>query len=332
MEQTDNQTDNQQQLQQASFVQIELPIKQSTLNKSKKYKRNVDGILLLNKATAITSNSALQEVKHLYKAAKAGHTGILDPLATGVLPICLGQATKFSQFFLDADKGYRVVMQLGITTTTGDAEGEVVSQKQSCVTEDAILQLLPQFRGEISQIPPMYSALKIGGTPLYKLAREGKTVERSARVVNIYNLQLIDFNFEMQQATLDLTCSKGTYVRTLVEDIGNLLGSGAYVTNLCRTQVGAFKLQDTHLIMDLADKTIEHLDKLLLPIDVGFVDLPMVQMSTNAAYYWMRGNAVRTNNAPKFGLVRVFDQQAQFLGIGEINLSGMVAPKRVIKL
>jgi len=321
---------NIQQENQTNCAQINTA--QLPKNNTKKTKRNIDGILLLNKASGITSNHALQEIKHLFNANKAGHTGILDPLATGVLPICLGQATKFSQFLLDADKGYCVTMQLGVTTTTGDAEGEITKQQISNITEDAILQLLPEFIGKISQIPPMYSALKVNGTPLYKLARAGKEVERSPRLVEIYNLQLVNFDYELQQATLELTCSKGTYVRTLVEDLGNLLGCGAYVVKLCRTQVGKFKLENSYQITDLTTKTLEQLDELLLPLDAGFSELPTAQISTNAVYYWLRGNPVRINNVPKFGLVRIFNQHRQFIGVGEINLSGMVAPKRVISL
>jgi len=299
---------------------------------SKKSQRHISGILLLDKPHGVTSNDALQQVKRLFNAAKAGHTGILDPLATGVLPICFGEATKFSQFLLDADKGYQVTMQLGTTTTTGDAEGEILTKQQSAISSDAILQLLPQFKGQIMQTPPMYSALKIDGQPLYKLARAGKTVERKPRQVNIHTLQLTDFNAQTQQASLELTCSKGTYVRTLVEDLGQLLGCGAYVVQLCRHLVGDFKLANTHKMADLEALSLSELDELVLPIDAGFSYLPELQVSEKSAFYWLRGNPIRIPNAPKFGLMRIKSNDGKFLGMGEINLNGLVAPKRIIKL
>ena len=206
----------------------------------KRIRRKVDGVLILDKPRGMSSNAALQKVRWLLNAEKAGHTGSLDPLATGVLPLCFGEATKFSQYLLDADKGYETVMQLGVTTTTGDAEGEVVEQRPVEVGEAQLLEALEGFRGAISQIPPMYSALKRDGQPLYKLARAGEVVEREARSVTIARLELAAF--EGDRPRLQVACSKGTYIRTLVEDIGQVLGCGAHVAELRRTQVGPFSL------------------------------------------------------------------------------------------
>lgn len=199
----------------------------------KRIRRNVSGIILLDKPLGFTSNAALQKVRWLLNAEKAGHTGSLDPLASGVLPLCFGEATKFSQYLLDSDKGYETVMQLGQTTTTGDAEGEVLKTRDVTVGRADIEAVLPQFRGQISQIPPMYSALKRDGQPLYKLARAGEVVEREARSVTINRLELLEC--EGTRVRLSVGCSKGTYIRTLVEDIGEVLGCGAYVAQLRRT-------------------------------------------------------------------------------------------------
>ncbi len=200
----------------------------------KRIRRQVHGVLVLDKPRGFSSNAALQKVRWLLNAEKAGHTGSLDPLATGVLPLCFGEATKFSQYLLDADKGYSTVAQLGVTTTTGDAEGEVLERRAVAVDEAALQAALPAFRGQIEQIPPMYSALKRDGQPLYKLARAGEVVEREPRSVTIARLELLAL--QEDRATLEVACSKGTYVRTLVEDLGALLGCGAHVAELRRTQ------------------------------------------------------------------------------------------------
>ena len=206
----------------------------------KKVRRPVNGILVLDKPLGLTSNAALQKVRWLLNAEKAGHTGSLDPLATGVLPLCFGEATKFSQYLLDADKGYETLMQLGATTTTGDAEGDVLERRPVTTGQKELEAVLPQFRGPIQQIPPMYSALKKDGQPLYKLARAGEVVERAARSVTILRLELLACTTD--KARLQVACSKGTYIRTLVEDIGQVLGCGAYVAELRRTQAGPFNL------------------------------------------------------------------------------------------
>ncbi|MDT3722579.1 tRNA pseudouridine(55) synthase TruB [Pseudomonas oryzihabitans] len=299
----------------------------------KRIRRQVHGVLVLDKPRGFSSNAALQKVRWLLNAEKAGHTGSLDPLATGVLPLCFGEATKFSQYLLDADKGYRTVAQLGITTTTGDAEGEVLERRAVAVDEAAILAALPAFRGEIEQIPPMYSALKRDGQPLYKLARAGEVVEREPRSVTIARLELLAL--QEDRATLEVACSKGTYVRTLVEDLGARLGCGAHVAELRRTQAGPFGLTQAISLDELeaahAEGGSEALDRFLLPVDSGLEHWPLVQLTQHSAYYWLHGQPVRAANAPKFGLMRVQDDQGRFIGIGEIDDEGQVAPRRLIR-
>ncbi|GAC1039962.1 tRNA pseudouridine(55) synthase TruB [Pseudomonas sp. No.117] len=299
----------------------------------KRIRRQVHGVLVLDKPRGFSSNAALQKVRWLLNAEKAGHTGSLDPLATGVLPLCFGEATKFSQYLLDADKGYSTVAQLGITTTTGDAEGEVLERRAVAVDEAAIQAALPAFRGQIEQIPPMYSALKRDGQPLYKLARAGEVVEREARSVTIARLELLAL--QEDRATLEVACSKGTYVRTLVEDLGARLGCGAHVAELRRTQAGPFGLAQAISLEELeaahAEGGSAALDRFLLPVDSGLEHWPLVQLTQHSAYYWLHGQPVRAANAPKFGLMRVQDDQGRFIGIGEIDDEGQVAPRRLIR-
>ncbi|MDK8266776.1 tRNA pseudouridine55 synthase [Pseudomonas sp. SORGH_AS199] len=299
----------------------------------KRIRRQVHGVLVLDKPRGFSSNAALQKVRWLLNAEKAGHTGSLDPLATGVLPLCFGEATKFSQYLLDADKGYSTVAQLGVTTTTGDAEGEVLERRAVAVDEAAIQAALPAFRGQIEQIPPMYSALKRDGQPLYKLARAGEVVEREPRSVTIARLELLAL--QEDRATLELACSKGTYVRTLVEDLGALLGCGAHVAELRRTQAGPFGLAQAISLEELeavhAEGGSAALDRFLLPVDSGLEHWPLVQLTQHSAYYWLHGQPVRAANAPKFGLMRVQDDQGRFIGIGEIDDEGQVAPRRLIR-
>ncbi|MDH0141808.1 tRNA pseudouridine(55) synthase TruB [Aquipseudomonas alcaligenes] len=298
----------------------------------KRIRRNVSGILILDKPRGMSSNQALQKVRWLLNAEKAGHTGSLDPLATGVLPLCFGEATKFSQYLLDADKGYETVAQLGVTTTTGDAEGEVVERREVTVGRDDIEALLPRFRGEIKQIPPMYSALKKDGQPLYKLARAGEVVEREARSVNIARLELLAL--DNAQLRLSVACSKGTYIRTLVEDIGRELGCGGHVAELRRTQAGPFLLAQAISLETLekahAEGGSEALDQFLLPSDSGLEHWPLLQLSEHSAYYWLHGQPVRAPEAPKFGMVRVQDHTGRFIGVGEVSDDGRIAPKRLI--
>lgn len=299
----------------------------------KRVRRAVHGVLILDKPKGFSSNAALQKVRWLLNAEKAGHTGSLDPLATGVLPLCFGEATKFSQYLLDADKGYETLMQLGVTTSTGDAEGEVLERREVAVTREDIEALLPRFRGDIQQVPPMYSALKKDGQPLYKLARAGEVVEREARSVTISRLELLAF--ENGQARLSVSCSKGTYIRTLVEDLGQLLGCGAHVAELRRTQAGPFTLAQAVSLEELekahAEGGAEALDRFLLPVDCGLQDWPVVQLTEHSAYYWLHGQPVRAPGAPAQGLMRVEDHEGRFIGIGEASDDGRVAPRRLIR-
>lgn len=299
----------------------------------KRIRRKVDGILVLDKPRGLTSNAALQKIRWLLNAEKAGHTGSLDPLATGVLPLCFGEATKFSQYLLDADKGYETLMHLGVTTATGDAEGEVLERRDVSVDRDALEAVLSRFRGEISQIPPMYSALKRDGQPLYKLARAGEVVEREPRSVTIGRLDLL--SFESPFARLSVACSKGTYIRTLVEDIGQALGAGAHVAELRRTQAGPFSLDQAISLESLeqahAEGGSEALDRFLLPADSGLEHWPLLQLSEHSSYYWLHGQPVRAPQAPKFGMVRVQDHEGRFIGIGEVSDDGRIAPRRLIR-
>lgn len=299
----------------------------------KRIRRKVDGIILLDKPLGFSSNAALQKVRWLLNAEKAGHTGSLDPLATGVLPLCFGEATKFSQYLLDADKGYETVARLGVTTTTGDAEGDVLEQREVTVDRADIEALLPRFRGEISQIPPMYSALKKDGQPLYKLARAGEVVEREARSVTIARLELLDL--DQSALRLAVGCSKGTYIRTLVEDLGQLLGCGAHVAELRRTQAGPFALAQTVTLEALeqahAEGGSEALDRFLMSADSGLQHWPLLQFSEHSTYYWLHGQPVRAPEAPKFGMVRVQDHNGRFIGIGEVSEDGRIAPRRLIR-
>ncbi len=299
----------------------------------KRIRRAVNGILVFDKPLGMSSNQALQKVRWLVNAEKAGHTGSLDPLATGVLPLCFGEATKYSQYLLDADKGYRTVAQLGVTTATGDAEGDVLERREVTVGRSELEQALAGFRGDIKQIPPMYSALKKDGQPLYKLARAGEVVEREARSVTISRLEVEAF--EPPLATLDVVCSKGTYIRTLVEDLGQVLGCGAHVAQLRRTQAGPFVLDQAVSLETLekahAEGGPEALDAFLLPADAGLQHWPLVQLSEHSAYYWLHGQPVRAPEAPKFGMLRVQDHEGRFIGIGEVTDDGRIAPRRLIR-
>ena len=299
----------------------------------KRIRRAVNGILVFDKPLGMSSNQALQKVRWLLNAEKAGHTGSLDPLATGVLPLCFGEATKYSQYLLDADKGYRTVAQLGVTTTTGDAEGDVLERREVTVGRSELEQALVGFRGDIKQIPPMYSALKKDGQPLYKLARAGEVVEREARSVTISRLEVEAF--EPPLATLEVACSKGTYIRTLVEDLGQVLGCGAHVAQLRRTQAGPFVLAQAVSLETLekahAEGGPEALDAFLLPADAGLLHWPLVKLSEHSAYYWLHGQPVRVPEAPKFGMLRVQDHEGRFIGIGEVTDDGRIAPRRLIR-
>ncbi len=296
--------------------------------------KNIDGILLLDKPLTMTSNGALQRIKRLFNAKKAGHTGSLDPLATGMLPICFGEATKVSQFLLDSDKYYQVEVKLGIKTTTGDAEGEAIAIKPVVdITVKRIEEVMQQFMGVIQQIPPMFSAIKHQGKPLYELARKGLEVERKPRAVNIYSLKLgavtksDSFHFEVH-------CSKGTYVRTLVEDMGELLGCGAHVSGLRRSAVSPYQQNKMYTLTELEEMHKQYgfdsLTQCLLPIDTSVQHLPAVKLSSSATFYLRMGQPVMAPYLPTEGWVRIFSDAGQFMGIGEILEDGRVAPRRLI--
>lgn len=303
-------------------------------NSSQKlYKRNINGILLLDKPQGITSNKALQKVKHLFKAKKAGHTGSLDPLATGLLPLCFGEATKFSQFLLDADKHYEVTIQLGETTTTGDSEGEITATKPvPPLNRDTLLALLHKFVGWIEQIPPMYSAIKQQGQPLYKLARQGIEVEREPRPIQIHAITLNDFTEDT--LTLEVFSSKGCYIRTLAMDIGQQLGCGAHVRYLRRQGVAHYHSDQSYSLAALEalaeEQKLNALDALLQPIDGLINHWPAVNVSATTAHYLFQGQSVLINNSPASGWVRLLLGDQQFIGIGEVENSGKIAPKRLI--
>jgi tRNA pseudouridine55 synthase len=294
--------------------------------------RAIDGIVVLDKATGLSSNAALQQVKHLFEARKAGHTGSLDPLATGVLPLCLGEATKVSQYLLDSDKGYRARIKLGVRTDSADSEGEVIDERDaSGITREAIERALEPFRGEIEQLPPMYSALKKDGVPLYKLARQGKTVEREARRVSIYRIELTDF--EGDELELEVECSKGTYIRTIADDLGQALGCGAHIIALHRTRAGTFTEQDCvtseALTQMKEDNGLQGLDQHLIAMDEAVSDFPAVHLPEITASFVKNGQAVLVQHLPAEGLVRLYEDE-QFIGIGCIDDDGKVAPKRLI--
>ena len=291
---------------------------------------------MLDKPLGLTSNRALQMAKRLYVAAKAGHTGSLDPLATGVLPLCFGEATKFSQYLLDADKAYESSFVLGVATATGDAEGEVLAtQDASGVTRDHIERAMENFRGEIDQVPSMFSAIKQDGKPLYKLAREGREVERKARRVVIKQLELRAFRAgDKAEVDIYLECSKGTYVRSIAEDLGKALGCGAHVSALRRTRAGPFEIADSVTLNTLealkSNEQLAEMDKLLLPADAALGGLPLVKLSESGGFYLRQGQPVQVPNAPCNGMVRVALETGEFLGIGEILDDGRVAPRRLI--
>ncbi len=298
----------------------------------RRQRRAVSGVVLLDKPVGWTSNAALQAVKRLYQAAKAGHTGSLDPLASGLLPICLGEATKLSGFLLNADKGYRFTCRLGVTTATGDAEGEVVTVRPvGPLSRESVETALRRFVGTIQQIPPMYSALKHNGQPLYKLARKGIEVERAPREVTVRELRLL--RLENEELECELRCSKGTYVRTLATDLGEMLGCGAHVAVLRRTVVepyDAARMVTLESLRERAEQGLAALDAELLPPDSAVAQWPAVRLGGDAAFYLRQGQPVLTPRAPSQGWVRLYQDERSFFGIGEILDDGRVAPRRLL--
>lgn len=308
--------------------------------RGKRFGRPVDGVLILNKSLGLSSNHALQQAKRLLAANKAGHTGSLDPAATGVLPLCFGEATKFSHFLLTADKRYRSTFRLGMATSTGDAEGEVIRQESAAgLTLADVRAALQQFRGNILQVPPMVSALKHQGQPLYKLARAGVEVERPARSVTVFQLDLLDFRpGAVAELDVELHCSKGTYVRSIAEDLGQSLGVGGHVSALHRSGAGPFSERQAvrleALIEERGDGEPELLDHHLLPIESLLQHLPRLVIGHSSSHYFRHGNAVMDLEVYRLGkqgdTVRVCLDDGRFLGVGEITDDGKIAPRRLV--
>jgi len=296
-------------------------------------RRQIHGILLLDKPAGVTSNGALQRVKRLFYAKKAGHTGSLDPIATGMLPICFGEATKFSQFLLESDKSYSVVAKFGARTTTGDCEGDIIeTQPIIGVTPVRIEQVMMKFLGEIDQIPPMFSAIKYQGRPLYELARRGIEIDRKPRKIKIFSLILE--KLDTDEATFHVHCSKGTYVRTLIEDIGRELGCGAHVIRLHRVAVAPYGKAFMHTLPALEaiaeSRGIGELTACLLPVETSVQEYPAVKLSTSAAFYLRMGQPVRTSLPLDSALVRLVSEDARFFGVGEVMPDGRVRPHRLL--
>ena len=303
--------------------------------KRKSYERDVHGILLLDKPAGITSNDALQRIKRSYRAARAGHTGSLDKPATGILPLCLGEATKVSSYLLNADKTYVAFAKLGVITSTADAEGEILaSTSVPEFNQQQLEDVIGQFIGDIEQVPPMYSALKIDGKRLHKLAYQGLEVERKSRPVTIHKIDLL--HFDQTSFEIEVRCSKGTYIRTLVEDIGQVLGCGAHVSKLRRLSTGPFneeQMVSMETIENLSKEGEEAdaaLDRLLVPVDSALKHIPEITLSEGMAYYLCLGQAVSVPQAPTEGLIRIYDHERLFIGMGAILDDGRVAPKRLL--
>lgn len=290
-------------------------------------KRPLNGVLMLDKAPGASSNAALQQAKRLYQAAKAGHAGTLDPLATGLLPILFGEATKFSADLLEADKSYAAEIRLGISTTTADAEGEVIARRAVNVTADELAAALAHFSGSILQTPPLHSALKRAGKPLYAYARAGIQVEREPRQVTIRTLDLQWFKDE--RVALSVTCSKGTYIRSIAHDLGEMLGCGAHLAALCRTAVGRFALDCAHTLASLEAMPASDRDECLLPLDTLLQNLPEARLGPAQQARFVQGQAVPWDGPPQ-ARVRVYGASGALLGVGEADANGMISPKRLV--
>ena len=303
------------------------------MSKPRKRGRDVHGVFLLDKPQGMSSNDIMQKVKRIFQANKAGHTGALDPLATGMLPICLGEATKFSQFLLDADKRYLVTVKLGERTDTSDAEGQIVETHEVKVKTPEILTALEQFRGDILQVPTMFSALKHNGKPLYEYARQGITVEREARPITIFELNFIEYN--VPYLTLEVHCSKGTYIRTLVDDLGEALGCGAHVTMLRRTAVADYpteKMLDWNALQSLAaQQDLSLLDALLLPMDTAVAKLPALTLNESQTQGIGFGQRIKFDNPNSLqGQVRLFSHENRFLGVAVIDENNVIRSQRLV--
>jgi tRNA pseudouridine55 synthase len=301
--------------------------------------RDVHGVFLLDKHQGTSSNDVLQKVKRLFNANKAGHTGALDPLATGMLPVCLGEATKFSQYLLDSDKRYRVIARLGERTDTSDADGNIVETREIAFDQAELDAALEYFRGDTMQVPTMFSALKYQGRKLYEYAREGITVPREARPIKVFELQFI--RWEDDELELEIHVSKGTYIRTIIDDLGERLGCGAHVIMLRRLQVARYPIERMVTLEQLqemaatvsAAETPDYsaLDALLLPMDSPAEEFPIVNLLPAVAAYFKQGMPVQVADAPEQGLVRVTEgDEHKFIGMAEIADDGRVAPRRLV--
>lgn len=303
------------------------------MSKPRKRGRDIDGVFLLDKPQGVSSNDIMQKVKRLFQANKAGHTGALDPLATGMLPICFGEATKFSQFLLDADKRYRVMAKLGERTDTSDADGQVVATREVRVEISEIHTALERFRGEILQVPTMFSALKHQGKPLYEYARAGIVVEREARSITIFELQFIDY--QAPYLTLEVHCSKGTYIRTLIDDLGEVLGCGAHVVMLRRLAVADYpseKMMSWECLQGLTEQNdLSLLDQYLLPTDSAVAKLPALHLSAKQSQNVLFGQRVKFDNPLQLeGQVRLFSAENKFLGVAVVDNYNVIRPQRLI--
>lgn len=295
----------------------------------KRPKKPINGILLLDKPIGFSSNQALQKVKWLLQAAKAGHTGTLDPLATGLLPLCFGEATKFAHYLTDADKTYIATLKLGATTTTGDAEGEVLTTRPVNVTQQQFAQACAKFVGEISQTPPMYSALKHEGKALYEYARAGIEIERKSRLVKIHHIHVDAFDGEV--ATINVRCTKGTYIRTLAEDIGELLACGAHLIGLRRTATANYSISQAVTLAQFESMTEAERLAALAPPDSAVLDLPEITLDNDSVFYLLQGQPVWLSGHIPAGLLRMYDETHRFLGLGEQQADGKIAPKRLMQ-
>jgi len=289
-------------------------------------KRQIDGVLLFDKPLTLSSNIALQKVRRLFQAEKAGHTGTLDPLATGLLPICFGEATKFSNALLDADKTYRALVKLGQTTTTGDAEGEITSTCDVALDEEQVRVALADFLGEIEQVPPMHSAIKHQGKPLYEYIRKGETIERASRNVTIH--ELVFERFAGDELEITVRCSKGTYIRTLAEDIGKALGCGAHLQGLRRTAIAKFHLENAYSWDQLEAMTMQEREACLLPLDCLLQELPMLELDAVQVTRMAQGQRLAIDAGLPDGKVRLYGA-GRFIGVADLA-GRQLAPNRLL--
>jgi tRNA pseudouridine55 synthase len=300
----------------------------SVKSEAKPVKRKIDGVLLLDKPVGLSSNIALQKAKRLFRAEKAGHTGTLDPFATGLLPLCLGEATKFSQFLLDADKEYLALVRLGVRTSSGDPEGEVIAERPVKISQSNLRQALTSFMGEIEQVPPMHSALKHAGRPLYEYARKGIEIERKARRVVVHELEIESFAGEL--CALRVRTSKGFYVRALADDLGEVLGCGAHLQGLRRTGVGPFRIEQAQTLEELSELEALERDRRLMPADIMVEALAALPLDLEAAWQICHGQPIWLPRLMVGQQYRLYAPDGRFLGVGEVNHDGKVAPRRLV--